>query len=312
MEPAGLLLYGLVAAAVVAALASLRAIGRRDSEEVLERVDRIARSAAVVPSGVGSTGPGGWFSRLGALVSPKADSEEMSRIVAKLSHAGIRGPNAMQMFFATKLLLAVFLAGGAVIFSKLRVEPIRNLQLLATVLAAVGFYAPNVWLARRVTRIQTELTRSLPDALDLITTCIEAGLGMEAALQRISFEIGLAAPRLADELEQTLAEVQAGIRRSEAFQRLAVRTGVEDLRTLAAILTQTEMFGTSVAGALRVNAEALRVRRTHSAEEKAAKVAVKMLLPLIFFLLPSLLIVILGPAVLRIMKTLLPSLGGGN
>jgi tight adherence protein C len=187
---------------------------------------------------------------------------------------------------------------------------LRHPQSWAIVAAAVGFYSPNVWLSRRLKARQTALSRGLADTLDLLVTCVEAGLGLEAALVRITREIGLSAPLLASELSQTTLEMQAGKPRPEAFRRLAERTGLEELRSLSAILIQTEMFGTSVAKALRVHAGTMRTRRTHRAEERGATVAVKMLLPLILFILPSLFAVILGPAVVRIVKILLPALGG--
>src|SRR5262249_39799786 len=157
-----------------------------------------------------------------------------------------------------------------------------------------------------VTARQTELSRALPDTLDLLITCVEAGLGIEAALNRLTAEIGLSAPLLAGELRQTTMEIQAGMGRADAFRRLAERTGLEELRSLSAMLIQTEMFGTSIGRALRVHSSAIRVKRTHRAEEQGATVAVKMMLPLIFCILPSLFVIIMGPAVVRILHNMLP------
>jgi tight adherence protein C len=158
-------------------------------------------------------------------------------------------------------------------------------------------------------RPQKRISRALPDTLDLLVTCVEAGLSVEAALARVVQEVALNAPILAGELQQTMLEIRAGVARGEAFRRLAARTGLEELRSLAATLIQTELFGTSISRALRVQAAGMRVRRTHRAEEKAATVATKMLIPLILCILPSLFSVIMGPAAVRIVRTLLPSLG---
>lgn len=216
---------------------------------------------------------------------------------------------AVELFYGAKLALALALGAAVIAADALRTSPLPHYQLYAVVAAAVGFYGPSIWLGGRVTEHQQALARSLPNAMDLLVTCVEAGLGLEAALLRITGEIGLSAPELAHELRVTTGEMQAGVRRAEAFRRLAERTGLEELRSLSAMLIQTEMFGTSIAQALRVHASAMRTRRTHRAEEQAATVSVKMLLPLIFFILPSLFAVILGPAIVRIVEILLPTLG---
>jgi tight adherence protein C len=187
-------------------------------------------------------------------------------------------------------------------------EPLPYAWLIALMLGALGFYAPNLWLSSRVEQRQLLISRALPDTLDLLVTCVEAGLGVEASLARVTQEIHLSAPLLAVELQHTLVEINAGRPRTEAFRRLAERTGLDDLRSLSATFIQTEMFGTSVAQALRIYSASMRIRRTHRAEEKAATVAVKMMVPMILFILPSLLCVILGPAVVRMVHALLPAL----
>ena len=140
--------------------------------------------------------------------------------------------------------------------------------------------------------------------MDLLVTCVEAGLGLDAALARVADEIRLASPLLAQELNLTFLEIQAGIARRDAFRRLSERTGVEDLRQLSAVLTQTEMFGTSIAKALRVHADGMRIKRMQRAEERAASVGVKMTLPLILCILPSLIAVVLGPAMVSMIEQL--------
>ncbi|HVT07123.1 MAG TPA: type II secretion system F family protein, partial [Polyangia bacterium] len=144
------------------------------------------------------------------------------------------------------------------------------------------------------------LENPLPDAIDLLVTCVEAGLSLDAAMARVAQEMELVAPILAQELKQTMLEIQAGVKRSDAFHRLSTRTGVEDLKSLSAMIIQTELFGTSVSRALRVHSEGMRTKRMQRAEEKAAMVSVKMTVPLILFILPSLMVVVMGPAALMI------------
>jgi tight adherence protein C len=159
-----------------------------------------------------------------------------------------------------------------------------------------------MWLKSKITQRKEVISDALPDSMDLLVTCVEAGLSLDAAMGRVAAELELVAPVLAQEMKQTLLEIQAGVRRSDAFHRLSTRTGVEELRTLSAMIIQTEMFGTSVSRALRVHAEGMRTKRMQRAEEKAAMVSVKMTIPLIMCILPSLFAVVLGPAIASIAK----------
>lgn len=312
MDPVLVVGVGLGGVAVVALVAGLRSVLSSPREEVLDRVERVTR---VAPSAEPLARPRGEQPSLwAALLRPlsklsKPQGEELSRFRAKLVHAGYRGERAVESFFGAKIALGLLLASLPFVVGAVRAEPLHSAKLLAIVLGAIGFYAPNAWLNSRVAARQLALVRALPDTLDLMVTCVEAGLGLEAALHRITAEIALSSPVLASELRQTVMEIQAGVTRADAFRRLAERTGLEELRTLSAMLIQTEMFGTSIARALRVHSGSLRVRRTHRAEEKAATVAVKMMLPLILCILPALFAVIMGPAVVRIATILLPTLG---
>lgn len=253
---------------------------------------------------------------LGRLLAPvarlarPARGEELARLQSRLQQGGLRGEHAGSIFLATKMILASTLLASFLWINSQRANPIEPAFLVAIVAFAVGFYLPEAWLSSRARRRQTAIERGLPDALDLLVTCVEAGLGLDASLQRVADEVRLAWPELSGELQTTFLEVRAGIPRVEAFRRLAARTGVRDLKSLSATLTQTELFGTSVALALRIQAEGIRVRRMQRAEEKAAYVAVKMTLPLILCILPSLMAVVVGPAMLNITTKLLPMLGG--
>jgi tight adherence protein C len=176
--------------------------------------------------------------------------------------------------------------------------------------ASFGYYLPNILLAKRIQHRQRDIFESFPDALDLMTVCVEAGLAMDAALLRVADEIGLKSPVLSDELHLVTLELRAGLPKERALRNLALRTGVEDVDALVAMLIQAERFGTSIADSLRVQSDQLRTRRRQRAEEAAAKIALKLLFPLIFFIFPSLLVVLMGPAFIQIYRVLLPNMGG--
>jgi tight adherence protein C len=186
-----------------------------------------------------------------------------------------------------------------------------NLMLLFIVASAgLGYFLPNIFLERRIAYRKREILDSFPDAMDLIIVCVESGLGLDAALARVSEEMHMISPILGEELHLINLELRAGSSRERALRNLALRTGVEDIDTLVAMLVQSDRFGTSVAQALRVHAENLRTKRRLRAEEAAAKIALKLLFPLIFFIFPSMLLVLLGPAIISINRVLLPAMGG--
>ena len=243
------------------------------------------------------------FSPLAKLAAPTGEGE-LSAVRAKLAHAGFRSPFALQVFLGSKVLLALGFVAVVLWINAVRVEPIPYLAAWGVALAATGLFLPNLALRARVRERQRLIDEGLPDALDLLVTCVEAGLGLDAALQRVAGELALARPVLAEELVLTFLEVKAGAKRTDAFRALAQRTGLQDLKTLAATLIQTELFGTSVANALRIQAEGMRIRRMQRAEERAAVLSVKMAFPLVLCFLPALMAVILGPAMVGIMNTL--------
>jgi tight adherence protein C len=295
-------------ACVVALAMGLRArFGRRD--EVVERLERVGSRTddltAGLPRGEGETPSA--FERvlrpLSKLARP-SDGAELSRARLNMIRAGYRGDRALEIFLGLRILLAPLLP---LIFLQLNSHRAKPLEfpvdaVIAVWLCGVAFWIPNLILSGRIKERQQAIERSLPDAMDLLITCVEAGLGLDAAITRVSEELKLAAPVLAAELNQTSLEVQAGIPRPDAFRRLAERTGVDDLRALAAMLIQTDLFGTSVARALRVHSEGMRIKRMQRAEEKAAMASVKMTIPLVLCILPSLIAVVMGPAVVMIKK----------
>jgi tight adherence protein C len=301
-----------VAIAVLALARALDAV-LTSPDRVLARLRPAGRAGLVAAP---ADGPfGGALSRglrpLATLVDPAA-AQSSSALRLELTRAGYRGAHAAETFVLFKLLLALLLPAVFVVVNARLDEPLRYGYVVAVFLAAAGFYGPNAWLRSRVRRRQTAIERGLPDGLDLLVTCVEAGLGIDAALTRVARELQLSAPILAGELLLTTLELQAGLSRAEAFRRLSDRTGVEELKALAATLVQTEIFGTSLSRALRVHADGMRTRRMQRAEERAAMVAVKLTLPLVFCILPSLFVVVIGPAAVNIAKSLLPTLAGGG
>ena len=244
-------------------------------------------------------------------VAKPADEAELQGLRSRLSHAGYRSERALYWYLSSKVFLCLGGAALYLIYDAQRAQPDNQAALYTIIAMIVGFYAPSLWLNQRVRDRQQELERALPDALDLLVTCVEAGLGLDSALNRIAGESGMASRLLEQELLQTSREMRAGLGRGEAMRRLASRTGVAELKYLASVVVQTEIFGTSVAKSLRMMSDGMRIRRSQRSEERAATVAVKMTLPLVLCILPSLFTVLLGPAVLNVMSTLLPQLGGG-
>ncbi|MCC6751850.1 MAG: type II secretion system F family protein [Deltaproteobacteria bacterium] len=323
--PAGYAAVLVVAfGAAMALVMGLRyvAVARRDTTR--ERLERAIRpSTAVVPADAAEPRPAPeteakpasiWARLLTPLakVAQPGDEEERGRLQSRLAYAGIRHERAMAVYLGSKVFFCLALGVFFLWLNSIRPQPLRFAALYTLVLMSIGFYLPNLWLMGRVKDRQSKINRSLPDALDLMVTCVEAGLGLDAAVNRVAEEVKLAAPILSFELSTTGLEMRAGLSRGQAFRRLAQRTGVEELSNLAAIIIQTEIFGTSVARSLRVQSEAMRIRRMQLAEERAATVAVKLTVPLIFCILPSLFAVLMGPAVVRIIRILMPRITGGG
>lgn len=217
-----------------------------------------------------------------------------------LLFAGYRHPNASAIFLGSRVALAIVLAGAA--FSGIAFLPASGSGgLLAVAFAGVlGWMLPFFYVKRKMKARQRELQRALPDALDLLVVCVEAGLGLNQALLRVSEEMDRISAELADELTIVSLQIRAGTPRGEALKNLAERTGLADVRSLVGVLVQTDRFGTSVGHALRVHSENLRDKRRQRAEEEAAKLSIKMLFPLICFIFPAIFVVLLGPAFFRI------------
>ena len=222
--------------------------------------------------------------------------------------AGIRSPLAPAMFWGLKVImpLALPLCFGLFYYliPDLTLSP-TNTLLIITVLAVAGFYVPDLWLTNKRQKRRQTILKGFPDALDLMVVCVEAGMGLDAAISRVAKESKSNNATLSEELHFFTLETRAGMPRKDALKNLAMRTDLQQMQNLTTLLIQTEKFGTSVSQALKVFSESMRTERFQRAEEKAAKIPVKLLFPLIMFIFPSLFVAILGPAVIRISQTLL-------
>ncbi len=255
----------------------------------------------------------GFFTSLGHLVKPKND-REISGSRKEFLMAGYRGENAPVIFWGAKVLLAIL---TAVVFISIRLliskpMPPLYLTLLIVLFALASFHLPNLWLQMKIAKRKEIIRAGLPDALDLMVVCVVAGNGLDAAINRVTQEMGLSNKPVSQEFELLNLELRAGKSRQDALRNLALRTDLEDVSSLVTLLIQTEKFGTSIAQALRIHSDSMRTKRFQRAEELAAKLPVKLIFPLILFILPSLFIVILGPAAITIFRTLLPGLRGGS
>ena len=240
-------------------------------------------------------GPDPTLSRLSKMLprSPK----DMSRLKRRLSRAGLTHPSAVLFFSAGQFVLPIVLAG---LVLSVNVSVVG--WLLAIFALAVGYALPGLYVEQQRAARQKAIVNGLPDALDLLVVCVEAGSGLDQAIAKAADELEIAHAALAEECRLVTTEIRAGKPRLEAFNNFSHRTGVDEVRALVAMLTQTDRFGTSIGQALRIHAETSRTRRRQRAEERAAKVGVKMVFPLALCLFPALYIVCFGPAAIRIIR----------
>lgn len=252
-----------------------------------------------------------WAQPLARLSAPTGPWQE-SPLRLHFLQAGIGREDARLLYFGAKTLLPLLLAG--VVFSALQGSRTSTLELLLVlaVAALCGSYAPNLALALARRQRQREIFEHFPDATDLMLICMEAGLSMDSALARVERELRLSSGALADELHLTQLELRAGVPREQALRHLALRTGVEEIATFGLMLRQAERLGTSIGDSLRVYSDELRHKRMVRAEEAAARVPTKMLLPLVLCIFPSIILVVMGPAAITVIRTLMPLLGGGT
>lgn len=230
-----------------------------------------------------------------------ASTKDLSHTQRLMARAGYRRPEAVMAMRGMKVLLPIGLL-GLVYFTRFYKS---NPLFILPCAVLLGYLLPDFWLTWRVRKRQHVIRLSMPDALDLLVVCVEAGLGLDQSMMRVAQELRIAHPELCEELDLVSAEIRVGRTRIEALRELALRTGVDDIKALVAMLIQTDRFGTSVAQSLRVHSDDLRMKRRQRAEEMAAKTTVKMVPPLVFFIFPALFVVILGPAVIALARSLL-------
>ncbi|HET7061326.1 MAG TPA: type II secretion system F family protein [Nitrosospira sp.] len=304
----------LAAIFIVVALAAFGAIRALTPRPTKNRLDRIGGAGSIAEAGPETT----LEQTIVSLATPLAklalpdEGWEKSLLRLRFMHAGYRAKSVPMVYFAAKTLLALVFPAAFLLYAGIgRLELSAHAALIVVLgLCACGYYLPNLILSRQIASRQRELFESFPDAIDLMTVCIEAGLGLDAAMVRVGEEIRLRSPTLADELHLVSLELRAGRTREQALRNLALRTGVEEIEALVSMLVQADRFGTSVAASLRVHSDTLRTARRLKAEEAAAKIALKLLFPLIFFIFPSLLLVLMGPAFINIYRIMLPAFGG--
>ena len=231
-------------------------------------------------------------------VLPKSQAE-VSIVLQRLQRAGFRDESAVKIFYGSKVIVPLLFC------ILVLVSGLGNMGgfFMYLIAAALGFLAPDFWLGRRIKKRQSKIRRGLPDVLDLLVICIEAGLSLDHATARTAVELKTAQPEVCDELNIVVLEQRAGRPRGDAWKHMAERTDVDCVRNLVTMLIQAEQFGTSIAKTLRIHSDTLRTQRVQAVEEAAAKTTIKLLFPLVFFIFPSLFVVVLGPAMISIMDS---------
>ena len=264
--------------------------------------------------------PSAWqtmAARMGPVMTRLATPKEGGKVSDLRIHfynAGLRHAAWLPAFLVAKVVLALLLPVLMLAFGGLLGTQALSVPVLSAlvILCGLGYYVPNVVLNAKVAARQREIQEAMPDAIDLLTICVEAGLGIDAAMRKTGSELNLRSPALAEELDLVVLELQVGASRETAMHNFAMRTGVPDVGVFVTILLQSEHFGSNMADSLRIHSETMRDKRMQRAEEIAAKIPIKLLFPTLLFIFPSIFIVLLGPAAISISRTLLPTLAGGH
>jgi tight adherence protein C len=241
--------------------------------------------------------------RLGTALMP-TDEEERGQLQTRLIHAGFYGRQALGVFLGVKLIAMIAPALIGLALGLMGILPTRIAVLAGGCLGILGMIGPSFWLDSRKGKRQTMFRRALPDALDLLVICLEGGLSLPGSLKRVSSELTTAHPVLATELNIVQREIQLGRSPGEALKQMGFRADLEEIRSLASVITQSERFGASLVKSLRIHAETLRLRRQQYAEEMAQKASIKILFPTLLFIFPAIFVVILGPAAFQVMEHL--------
>jgi tight adherence protein C len=295
---------------------------RKSQREVVEKIKRGPEGPNVGGNAGGQSkdadGAGsikqyflGLVNPLGSLIKPKGE-QDIYKMKKGLIRAGYRKSNAMMIFYGMKVFLAILLPVGLLFFKVFitKAIPFVNFMTFSIVAALIGYMLPNYWLILVTAKRKRKILEGFPDALDLMVVCVEAGMGLDAAIFRAGREIELKNTIISEEFKLLSLELRAGKTRREALRNLAMRIDMEEVNGLVSLLIQTDRFGTSIAQALRVHSDSMRVKRQQIAEEIAAKLPVKLVFPLIVFIFPSLFVVLLAPAAIKIYRNVFPYLGG--
>lgn len=306
------MLGGMILASIGLVVYAVWPKGRNDDEAIKRRMKGRGARASTTSDDARKKAKESVAKRMIEAVAPVAirpanitNPEEMTKLRWRLANAGFRNESAPRTFLASKSVAALGVAIVVGLYMWMKSEPMLNAAGFVLIGAAVGFMLPNTWLSMAVSKRQGQIRQALPDCLDLMVISVESGLGLDAAMQRVSDEMERVHPTLAGEFQLVTRETQMGIPRSEALTNCSKRTGVEEVQSLVAIINQAERFGSSVARALRNQSAALRVKRRQAAEEKAQKTAVKLMAPLIMFIFPAIMVVIGGPAMLKMYDVLM-------
>ena len=299
----------LVAMAVGAAVLFFVELAPSRSAAVAARLEELRETAGTLPDILRRRRRQLQAERLSGIIQALGEKVEVghrdtSALRLRMIQAGYPNPSAVPLYLGARIGLPLTLAAGMMILMPALGQRFA-VALLASVWAGlIGYVLPTFYIRARINKRQREIQKALPDALDLFVVCVEAGLGLNQAIQRVSEEIERVSPVLAEQLALVNLEIRAGTPRDEAFRNLGDRTGVQDVKSLMAMLIQTDRFGTSIAQALRTHADTMRTKRRQRAEEAAAKTTIKLVFPLVLFVFPALFVIILGPAVIQIIETL--------
>jgi tight adherence protein C len=278
----------------------------RASERLEEWRDPFARQKR--EGAQGGSAMGSMFEKAAPAMSKALESKselEQSNLKTRLANAGFSKPNAVRNFLAIKLMCLVLGTLFGATYGFISAGFGKDSMMSLVMGGGFGFYLPEVAVTLLKSSRQQKIFLQLPDALDLLVVCVEAGLGLDAGMRRISEELNSSAPEVCSELAAANMQLQMGKPRREVLHDLGVRTGVDDMRALVAILIQADRFGSSIAQALRVQSDSMRVKRRQLAEEKAQQTAVKMIFPLVLFIFPGIFVVLVGPAAIQLMENML-------
>ena len=292
----------------------LSLISNRNTSQAEERLDRLGRPKSLAEIELEDersrdrfSGMKEAVSTLGVALEPQSELEK-SKLKIILANAGFRSEAAAAVYHGLRMAsLILFLLPAILIFGYKYQFSFKALQYIL-LFGVVGFYLPSLVLRYLRSKRQQEIFLSLPDALDLMVVCVESGLGLDAAMRKVCDEMKGHAKVIAEEFSLANLQLQMGRPRREVLHDLGVRTGVDDVRSLAAILIQADRFGSSIATALRVQSDSMRTRRRQLAEEKAAKTAVQLIFPLVLFIFPGIFVVLVGPAAINIVNQLMPKM----